>query len=187
MYRPLEARQDITELYEEIKTEIRAPSIGANDSIDNVLFEFMSELESNPAEVSLVVQSYSYAYAATAQQSDKTDIRRAKGLRREHSDKLAEYDSVIVDEAARVNPCDLMIPIAQARDRVILVGDHRQLPHMYDEEVFEALRDSGVEISEGDIQGSMFEHILAKVKYLSKRDGINRFVTLDEQYRCTLF
>ena len=183
MYRPSEARQDITELYEEIKSEIRVPSTGANDSIDNVLFEFMCELESNPAEVSLAVQSYSYAYAATAQQSDKTDIRWAKGLRKEDADKLAEYDTVIVDEAARVNPCDLMIPVAQAKDRVILVGDHRQLPHMYDEDVFEALRDSGVEISEGDIQGSMFEHILSKVKYLSKRDGINRFVTLDEQYR----
>lgn len=183
VYRPSEARQDITELYEEIKGEIRATSAGANDSVDNVLFEFMRELEGSPAEVSLAVQSYSYAYAATAQQSDKTDIRWAKGLRKEDADKLAEYDTVIVDEAARVNPCDLMIPVAQAKDRVILVGDHRQLPHMYDEDVFEALRDSGVEISEGDIQGSMFEHILSKVKYLSKRDGINRFVTLDEQYR----
>ena len=183
MYRPSEARQDITELYEEIKSEIRTPLTGADNSIDNVLFEFMRELETNPAEVSLVVQSYSYAYAATAQQSDTIDIRWAKGLRREDADKLAEYDTVIVDEAARVNPCDLMIPVAQAKDRVILVGDHRQLPHMYDEDVFEALPDNGVEISEGDIQGSMFEHILEKVKYLSKRDGINRFVTLDEQYR----
>lgn len=182
VYRPSEARQDITELYEEIKSEIRTPSAGANDSIDNILFEFMRELETNPADVSLAVQSYSYAYAATAQQSDNRDIRRVKGLNGEGED-LAEYDTVIVDEAARVNPCDLMIPIAQARDRVILVGDHRQLPHMYDEEVFEALRDSGAEISEGDIQGSMFEHILAKVKHLSEKDGINRFITLDEQYR----
>lgn len=181
VYRPSEARQDITELYEEIRDEIHTPPSGANDSIDNVLFEFMRELETNPADVSKAVQSYSYAYAATAQQSDKKDIRLAKGLKKE--DALAEYDTVIVDEAARVNPCDLMIPLAQAKERVILVGDHRQLPHMYDEEVFEALRDSGTEISEGDIKGSMFEHILEKVKYLSKRDGINRFVTLDEQYR----
>lgn len=39
------------------------------------------------------------------------------------------FDYVIVDEAARCNPLDLLVPIVMGR-RVILVGDHRQLPHI---------------------------------------------------------
>ncbi len=45
-----------------------------------------------------------------------------------------EYEFVIVDEAARVSPRDLMVPMAQGK-RIILVGDHRQLPHIVDDDV----------------------------------------------------
>ena len=44
------------------------------------------------------------------------------------------YDLVIVDEAARANPLDLLIPMSMAK-KVILVGDFLQLPHMLDPEV----------------------------------------------------
>jgi len=45
------------------------------------------------------------------------------------------YDTVVVDEAARANPLDLFIPLAKAKRRIILVGDHRQLPHIIDREL----------------------------------------------------
>ena len=37
-----------------------------------------------------------------------------------------EFDTVVIDEAARANPLDLFVPMAMARRRIILVGDHRQ-------------------------------------------------------------
>lgn len=49
----------------------------------------------------------------------------------------AQYDWVIVDEAARCEPGELAIPL-QVGQRVLLVGDHRQLPPMYDEGVLDA-------------------------------------------------
>lgn len=39
------------------------------------------------------------------------------------------FDYVIIDEAARANPLDLLVPMVMGR-RVIMVGDHRQLPHI---------------------------------------------------------
>jgi serine/threonine protein kinase len=44
------------------------------------------------------------------------------------------YDWVIVDEAARATPSELAVAI-QAGRRVLLVGDHRQLPPLYTQEV----------------------------------------------------
>ncbi len=49
----------------------------------------------------------------------------------------AQYDWVIVDEAARCAPGELAVPLQVGR-RVLLVGDHRQLPPMYDEGVLDA-------------------------------------------------
>ncbi len=46
----------------------------------------------------------------------------------------SSFPTVIVDEAARANPLDLLIPVTQASERVILVGDHRQLPQVIDEQ-----------------------------------------------------
>lgn len=39
-----------------------------------------------------------------------------------------KYDYVIIDEAARANPLDLMIPVLMGT-KVIMVGDQMQLPH----------------------------------------------------------
>ncbi|MGK3998862.1 AAA domain-containing protein [Sorangium sp. So ce1024] len=49
----------------------------------------------------------------------------------------APYDWVIVDEAARCAPGELAVPLQVGR-RVLLVGDHRQLPPMYDDAVLDA-------------------------------------------------
>ena len=47
-----------------------------------------------------------------------------------------EYDWVIVDEAARATPSELAVAIQSGR-RVLLVGDHRQLPPLYKDEVID--------------------------------------------------
>ena len=76
-----------------------------------------------------------------------------------------------------------MIPLSQASRRIILVGDQRQLPHIYDEEIFQALRNEGKLQSDSDIKVSMFEHLWNRAKELEKSDGIKRTITLDAQFR----
>ena len=108
-------------------------------------------------------------------------MREAKGVA---EDESLAYEWVIVDEAARVGPRDLMIALEQGK-RTILVGDHRQLPQLLDQEVAERL-EQGDETGNGAewLKKSMFEYLFAeRLKSLEEQDKIVRRVTLDWQYR----
>jgi superfamily I DNA and/or RNA helicase len=86
---------------------------------------------------------------------------------------------VIVDEAARVAPMDLLIAMVLAKRRIILVGDHRQLPHMVDEDVIKRS-----DLSENEyINESIFGYLKKRAGKLEEYDNIKRAITLDNQYR----
>lgn len=54
-----------------------------------------------------------------------------------------EFDVVIMDEASKATPLEMAIPMVFGR-KIILIGDHKQLPPMVDDgEVQEALRKIG--------------------------------------------
>ena len=171
-----EPREDITAVYRALRKVLARPE----NATANILYDFYWALRDNPSTVRKAVASYSFVFAATAQQSERKEIKKAKGL---GPHDLASYDTVIVDEAARVMPGDLMIPLSQAAKRIILVGDQRQLPHIYDEEIFQELKEDGKLDNEDDIKVSMFEHLWEKARDLQKSDGIQRTVTLDQQFR----
>ena len=142
----------------------------------------LKELRTNRSEVERSLEHYLFVYSATTQQSEGVEIKEAKGINK-YSDEHPEYETVIVDEAARVSPADLMIPLAQAKKRIILVGDHRQLPHIYDEEVFESMKENGETVDMNNIKKSMFEYLLEKARELEKIDNVPRTIVLDAQYR----
>lgn len=180
MFDSQEARDDVTEIYAQIRQSLARPQ----DAAENIIYELYRELRDNPQAIRQAVGAYSFAFAATAQQSDRKEIKLAKNVERPWDDKVhATYETVIVDEAARITPGDLMIPLSQASRRIILVGDQRQLPHIYDEEIFQALREDGQLEHEDDIKVSMFGHLWEKAHELEKADGIPRAITLDAQYR----
>lgn len=171
-----EIRDDIVEFTGEVIDSF-------NDStgkLDDTLRELVGELEQNPEYARIAVQSYSYVFAATAQQSMSRDVLSAKHASEKEP---PQYDTVIVDEAARVTPADLMIPLSQAKRRIILVGDHRQLPHIYDEDIFEELQNNGEIENHNDIKVSMFQHLFSSAMKLEKADGVRRTITLNNQYR----
>jgi len=49
----------------------------------------------------------------------------------------ASFENVILEEAARANPLDLIIPMTRANKRIILVGDQQQLPHLLEHSIAE--------------------------------------------------
>lgn len=109
---------------------------------------------------------------------------RTSSFSRSPIQRAISFDTVIVDEAARANPMDLMIAITQGRRRLILVGDHRQLPQVYDEELLERLQeDSGISLNIEQSKESMFQYLMAMGKKLEALDGIPRTITLKEQFR----
>lgn len=148
------------------------------------LAEFLAELEGNPYGMMDALSDYSFAFAATCQQSVNRRMQAQKGMTGSDLNKSMEYEYVIVDEAARVSPRDLMVAMAQGK-RIILVGDHRQLPHIIDEEVARQMEEGEGAQDENDwLKKSMFQHLFsARLKTLEEYDGITRRVTLDKQYR----
>lgn len=160
-------------------------------SKNRALIEYLSDLEGNPNLVQEALAEYNLVYGATTGQSEGEVIRRFKSKSGDGKGYL-QYGTVIVDEAARASPRDLMIPMVQAKDRIILVGDHRQLPHMIDELLLEQMEkesddtdnlQGGREQFNQHIKKSMFEYLFNRAKQLEQQDGKSRTITLDAQYR----
>ncbi len=177
VYTEKKARRELTDLYLLLQDSLRKYE---NKEME-ILSGLLKDVEGNRDEVERTLNNYLYVYSATTQQSEGSEIKDAKGVERwEHP----EYETVIVDEAARVSPVDLMIPLAQGKRRIILVGDHRQLPHIYNEEVLESIDVSKIEdLDMENIKKSMFEYLLGKAKKLEEQDHIPRTIVLDAQYR----
>ncbi|MDR1484871.1 MAG: AAA family ATPase [Planctomycetaceae bacterium] len=192
-------REDVMELLESAVAELDKKR-SADSEKDAILLNFLNQLEYNPQRVRESIEDYNFVYAATVQQSAGWQISEAKTKVSEQTenvfmgdDALVIYDTVIIDEAARTSPRDLMIPITQGK-KIILVGDHRQLPHIIEEEVIDKLcneetdhldKDSDVLAPDAKtlLEKSMFEYLFHRLKALEEKDGIQRTVTLDAQYR----
>lgn len=153
-------------------------------------YEFLEQLESNPIGIQNAITDCAFSIAATAQQSVGSDITKFKKNTGSIQHDIPLYDTVIIDEAARAAPPDLLIPMVCAARRIILVGDHRQLPQLIDEEIEkavvekEAANQNGNEPLHTDYYTlSMFEYMFKRLKELEAQDGIKRTITLDAQYR----
>ncbi|MEL3908224.1 MAG: AAA domain-containing protein [Treponemataceae bacterium] len=181
--------ENVLDIYEQVKHEIRISQNSFNQT-ERYQYEFLEQLESNRVAVLRSIQEYSYSISATAQQSVGSEITKFK---KSSDDPLYFlYDTVIIDEAARATPPDLLIPMCNAQRRIILVGDHRQLPHLIDEEIENAITKKEtpkVEGAENAINTkeyfnlSMFEYMFKRLKELENEDDIKRTITLDAQYR----
>lgn len=163
---------------------VKRNGITAKDKKSAALAEFLAELENNPFGMVDAVSGFSFAFSATVQQSVNREMQKRKGITDASGDDSLEYEYVIVDEAARVSPRDLMIPMSQGK-RIILVGDHRQLPHIIDEEIAKRMEEGEGDTDEKEwLKKSMFQYLFSeRLKALEEADGIPRRVTLDKQFR----
>lgn len=181
--------ENIVSLAEDALNSIQESYLSKTDAKNRIISEWVSLLENNPFSLVPSIKECDYVFASSIQQSVGKEILSQK-------DDLATYDTVIVDEAARAAPPDLLIPMCSGR-RIILVGDHRQLPQLLDDEVCKALEqkedsDETSKTAQGIAQTgkigdalklSLFEVLFGRLKELEKSDGIKRTVTLNAQYR----
>ncbi|MGL2670258.1 hypothetical protein ACQJ7K_05010 [Helicobacter pylori] len=73
-----------------------------------------------------------------------------------------------------------------AKERIILVGDDRQLPHYLDDEIGKKLEDESQDAQdeiEKALKDSMFKKLKERAQKLKELDGKERFITLNKQYR----
>lgn len=148
----------------------------SRDGVGEVIAQLIDALENDPRAVARTLGNYTAVLAATCQQS----AGRAMALEKESG---VEFDTVIVDEAARANPLDLMIPLAQARRRIVLVGDQRQLPHVLEPEVERELDADVAEETRAALRQSLFERLFEDLKARERAGEPQRVVTLDTQFR----
>ncbi|MBE8232933.1 MAG: AAA family ATPase [Endozoicomonadaceae bacterium] len=144
--------------------------------------QYMDTLHNQPALVERSIAEYVTVLGATCQQAAGDKMVSLKSVKQSES---ITFDSVIVDEAARANPLDLMIPMAMARTRVVLVGDHKQLPHMLEPQVEKELQDKNeIEITDQELlKESLFERLYHDLTKFEQEGGPKRVVMLDTQFR----
>lgn len=163
-------------------------SLNTEAKINVILAEFKQKLQSNPFALKDMLKDYCMVFGATIGQSVNKDILEAKGIKEcdSQQDETYSYDTVIIDEAAMVNPLDLFLVLVLAKHRIILVGDHRQLPHMLDNKVLKELENNtqnNTEIESRLLKESMFSFLKMRAQELEKIDGVKRFITLNNQFR----
>lgn len=146
------------------------------------LSDYLEDLRLSPKEVEDAVKAYTSVLGATCQQSAGEVMNRLL----EADGNAGTFDTVVVDEAARATPLDLLIPLSKARRRIILVGDHRQLPHLLDPKT-EAALDAGGKLGEKEkewLEQSIFERLVRSLRRLEREEGQpQRVVMLDTQFR----
>ncbi|MCG6841154.1 AAA domain-containing protein [Fusobacterium polymorphum] len=190
--------QKIAEIFEKISSIINNIVRESKNFKERIKLKYLDELENNPLRVRDTIREYITTFGATCQQTQGKEILNAKRRTLENKvnngkfyDETRTYENVLIDEAARSNPPDLLIPMSMAKRRIILVGDHKQLPHLIDENILEYLKDEekkngGKDVKsyiEEQIKESMFEYLKKSCKKLEKYDGIKRVIMLNRQYR----
>lgn len=148
--------EDIDEFLTELQNAFDASFAKTTSNFDaqraEIIQEFIHRLED---EYESVVNKYSTTTAATCQAS--LDLR---------ADSNEVFDLVIIDEAARANPLDLLIPMSMGK-KIILVGDHKQLPHMLEPDVVNKIKQDPEFKEMPELEKSLFQHMfdmLAQIK-----------------------
>ena len=97
----------------------------------------------------------------------------------------AKFQNVILEEAARSNPLDLLIPMTRALRRIILVGDQKQLPQLIENDIVEdVVSEKFDDLAERDIARKKYESSLFGVLYKNlEKAPKKRMIRLNEQFR----
>jgi hypothetical protein len=149
-----------------------------------VLARYRDAFVNHPDRTRMAVREYAMVVGATCQQAGSQQMASLKALSGIDSTGI-EFNTVIIDEAARANPLDLFIPMSMARRRVILVGDHLQLPHILDPDIENLLVEqmSLSELEKKAYEQSLFERLLLQLVAHEEGGGRQRVVMLDRQFR----
>lgn len=139
---------------------------------------FINDLDLDRYGVEEAIGAYTAVWASTCQGSAKVFVGDIRTESTAHP-----FPVVIVDEAARANPLDLLIPMVQAGERIVLVGDHRQLPQLVDDVIQQRVGEEHASQDTSLLEDSLFHRLFRHFERLERETGIPRAVTLDVQFR----
>jgi DNA polymerase III delta prime subunit len=123
-------------------------------------------------------------------EGDRNDLRRiyldnanvvgitcVQAANREFSEEFKYFDVVIIDEVSKCTPPELLIPALKGK-KLVLVGDHRQLPPMLDTSTLEEVAQ---DISSTREELQFLEESLFKSQFEAADESIKQMLTT--QYR----
>ncbi|MBD7970425.1 AAA domain-containing protein [Paenibacillus gallinarum] len=172
---------DVDSILTEIHTYFEDYFYKGAQTVSDILWDFKDQLE-NPEKITQLINKYTKINAATCQQSVLNSVSTLN-LDLNKSDKSnIVYDYVIIDEAARANPLDLLIPMSLGK-HIILVGDHKQLPHLLEEDVIGKLLEHK---NDPEIRELLKEPLFSRLYNMlekTKNTSHARTVMLKDQYR----
>lgn len=138
-----------------------------------ILEELREDLDGNAEYIRNTIKDYGESLAATNQVAGGKEMSA-----------YSKIDNVILEEAARSNPLDLLIPMTKATERIIMVGDQNQLPHLLEDDIAE---ETSTRLSDKflatDTRKKLEESLFGIIfKNLSSANP-KRTITLTEQFR----
>lgn len=187
-YRPLELRggldDETIDLLNRIDHHIEGRISHRKQGVASVLEQLNESLKFDRKSARSIVSEYTMVVGATCQQAAGQHMANLKEVAGLNASGI-EFETVIIDEAARANPLDLFVPMAMANRRIILVGDDRQLPHMLEPDLENQLQEEHklTELQLEAFRTSLFERLRVKLLDAQKQDSKPRVVMLDTQFR----
>ncbi len=143
---------------------------------DTFLTSVLEEILGDLADAGYIRESivnYGESIAATNQVSGSYTMR-----------EYSYFDNVVLEEAARSNPLDLLIPMTKATERIILVGDQKQLPHLLEESIAkETAATYSEEMRQAEAKKKLQESLFGIIFRNMEKSGIPRCITLKAQFR----
>lgn len=138
-----------------------------------ILEELREDLDGNAEYIRNTIKEYGESLAATNQVAGGKEMSAFRNI-----------DNVILEEAARSNPLDLLIPMTKATERIIMVGDQNQLPHLLEDDIADK---TSTKLSDKfqatetrkKLEESLFGVIFKNLQSANPK----RTITLSEQFR----
>lgn len=166
---------NVLQLINDVVAETKESLEVSGQGISAVLERFIHDLESDRDAVKNALAEYAAVVAATCQSAGSLAVPVDAVQSGNY------FDTVIIDEAARANPLDLLIPMSLASNRVVLVGDQRQLPHIVDNDIASSIISSELEFAE--LEESLFGRLFDYLEAEHRKGRPRRTVTLSAQFR----
>ena len=113
-----------------------------------IALRFLEDLRADAQAWHRIVEDHADTVAATCSRSARVELPPGD-----------DYDWVIIDEAGRASPFELLIPLVQGK-RIVLIGDHRQLPPMVEDALAEAAdANARIDISQDTLFGELMRRL----------------------------
>lgn len=138
-----------------------------------ILEELREDLDGNAEYIRNTIKDYGESLAATNQVAGGKEMSA-----------YSKIDNVILEEAARSNPLDLLIPMTKATERIIMVGDQNQLPHLLEDDIAEETSSQlSYKFLAADTRKKLEESLFGVIFKNLNSANPKRTITLTEQFR----